>query len=341
MSVTPDTAPLVSFFVLAYRQEAHVRAAIEGAFAQTWSPLEIILSDDCSPDGTFAVMEAMAAAYDGPHRVVLNRNPANLGLIGHINRVMEIATGAFVVQNAGDDVSDPGRAAALAAAWRSGSGRVKAVHSRVDRLDGDGLIAPYQPRMPPMQDVTPLQVIADGRNLIGAAMGWSREVFNVFGPLPAFVLVEDRPIAFRASLLGEIAWIDRPLLHYRTGGASDPGDEDRPEDIGGLYGYQLMRRRWRRSFLQSYLADMETVPPPDAETCRALCRRRLERLDFEIGLAEAGLAGRLRRLPQALAIAARTGDTGPIGASFRYLLDAPYRRYCRFRRGRRGLAAQR
>lgn len=36
--------PRVTLFVLAYRQEAHVRAAIEGAFAQTYQPLEI-----CSP----------------------------------------------------------------------------------------------------------------------------------------------------------------------------------------------------------------------------------------------------------------------------------------------------
>ena len=57
----PDR-PLVSFFVTAYRQEHLVRAAIEGAFAQTWQPLEILLSDDCSPDGTWRVMQEMAAA---------------------------------------------------------------------------------------------------------------------------------------------------------------------------------------------------------------------------------------------------------------------------------------
>ena len=53
----------------------------------------IPLSDDASPDGTFAVMQAMAAAYAGPHRVVLNRNARNRGLIGHLNRVMELAGG--------------------------------------------------------------------------------------------------------------------------------------------------------------------------------------------------------------------------------------------------------
>jgi glycosyltransferase involved in cell wall biosynthesis len=42
---------------------------VEGAFSQTYSPLEIILSDDCSSDRTFEIMEEMAREYQGPHLV--------------------------------------------------------------------------------------------------------------------------------------------------------------------------------------------------------------------------------------------------------------------------------
>ena len=137
--------PLVTLFVLAYRQQGFVRAAIEGAFAQTWSPLEIILSDDASPDDTFRVMQEMAAAYSGPHEVVLNRNEKNLGLTAHVSRVMALATGGFVVQNAGDDVSHPERVARLVPVWQAGGGRVTAVHSGTRRLGEDGATAPYPP----------------------------------------------------------------------------------------------------------------------------------------------------------------------------------------------------
>ena len=88
MTDTTDR-PLVSFAVIAYNQERFIREAIEGAFAQTYEPLEIILSDDCSPDRTFDIMQEMAAAYDGPHKVVLNRNEPNLGLVPHVNRILE------------------------------------------------------------------------------------------------------------------------------------------------------------------------------------------------------------------------------------------------------------
>lgn len=56
MTDTPPTAldhPLVTFALLAYSQEKYIREAVEGAFAQTYEPLEIILSDDCSSDRTY------------------------------------------------------------------------------------------------------------------------------------------------------------------------------------------------------------------------------------------------------------------------------------------------
>jgi len=101
--------PLVTFAVIAYKQERFVREAVEGAFAQTYRPLEIILSDDCSPDRTFEIMQEMAAAYDGPHRVRLNRNERNLGLASHFNNILSAASGEILVISAGDDISGPSR----------------------------------------------------------------------------------------------------------------------------------------------------------------------------------------------------------------------------------------
>jgi GT2 family glycosyltransferase len=48
---------LVSFVVLAYNQQKFVAEAVRGALAQTYHPLEIVISDDCSTDGTFDVIK--------------------------------------------------------------------------------------------------------------------------------------------------------------------------------------------------------------------------------------------------------------------------------------------
>ena len=109
MSVELRPRPLVSFILLAYNQERYIHQAIDGALSQAYSPLEIILSDDCSPDRTFAIMQEKASAYVGPHEIVLNRNSQNLGLGRHYSRAMELAHGEIVELAAGDDISLPSR----------------------------------------------------------------------------------------------------------------------------------------------------------------------------------------------------------------------------------------
>lgn len=56
-----STQPLVTVILLTYNQENLVAMAVESLLAQTYSPLEIILSDDASTDNTFAVMQSLEA----------------------------------------------------------------------------------------------------------------------------------------------------------------------------------------------------------------------------------------------------------------------------------------
>ena len=113
MTAPPPDRPLVTFALLAYNQEKYIRKALEGAFSQTYEPLEIILSDDCSSDRTYEIMQEMAAAYDGPHEVRVRRSEDNRGTLGHILDVAQFANGTFLVVAAGDDISLPERTARL------------------------------------------------------------------------------------------------------------------------------------------------------------------------------------------------------------------------------------
>ena len=100
-----STRPLATFALFAYNQEEYVADAIEAAFAQTYHPLEILLSDDCSTDGTYEAMKRAVSLYNGRHTVRLYRNDENLGLIEHVNRMVDRATGEIIVAAAGDDVT--------------------------------------------------------------------------------------------------------------------------------------------------------------------------------------------------------------------------------------------
>src|SRR5436309_1782231 len=137
MSASP-AKPLLTFALAALNQERFIREAVEAAFAQTYSPLEIILSDDHSEDRTFEIMKQMAAAYRGPHKIILNQNPARRCIGGHINRIIEISSGELIVGAAGDDVSLPERAQVTYETWEKSGRRATSIYSNFTQIDESG-----------------------------------------------------------------------------------------------------------------------------------------------------------------------------------------------------------
>lgn len=110
--MTSSKKQKITFVLFAYNQEQYIREAVMGAFSQTHQPLEIILSDDCSSDLTFAIMQEMAAAYEGPHDVRVCQTDRNLGVTPHVLLRGAEAKGEIVVVAAGDDISKPNRCSA-------------------------------------------------------------------------------------------------------------------------------------------------------------------------------------------------------------------------------------
>jgi len=213
MSIEITERPLITFALFAYNQEKYVREAVEGAFSQTYSPLEIILSDDCSGDRTFEVIREMASAYHGPHRIILNRNDRNLGIPGHVNRVMELAAGEIIVAAAGDDISLAERCSRTVELWEVNR-RVPSFLSFRFISFADGVNGPLKRSPRPRYDVH--EVIREADPYVtGATCAWHKRLFEVFGPLPEFLYEEDVLLAFRALILSDIAHADIPVVLKR------------------------------------------------------------------------------------------------------------------------------
>ena len=128
--------PLVTFALFAYNQEEYIREAVEGAFSQTYEPLEIILSDDCSSDRTFEIMQEMVATYEGPHKIRERQSPKNRGTLGHLLDVANECCGKYFVVAAGDDISVPARVELIVANFTSDT--VAAISSDDIVIDKDG-----------------------------------------------------------------------------------------------------------------------------------------------------------------------------------------------------------
>lgn len=210
--------PLITFLLMAYNQERFIGEAVAGALAQTYSPLEILLTDDCSSDRTYKIMSDMAAAYRGPHRIVLNRNAKNLGIGPHLNLAMELVSGALVVGGAGDDLSLPERTLVMYELWQRSGQTAYSLFSDALVIDEEGrhLNRLFGDKVPSFVDCVENAVRRGGVGVAGCTHVFSKETFNLFGPMDEQVMAEDMVIPFRSLLLGEIVYCPDALVHYRT-----------------------------------------------------------------------------------------------------------------------------
>ena len=253
--------PLISFLLFAYNQERFIREAVAGAFAQTYSPLEIILSDDCSRDRTFDIMQDMAAAYHGPHRIMLNRNPKNLGIGNHVNALVKLSRGSLIVTAAGDDVSIPHRTQASYEFWLQGNGVIKSLFSNALVIDekGSGQGPLFAKLIDFSEDMS--QFVAVGNCWVaGCTHCFSRELFERFPPLPAGIIHEDRAIPFRAILLGKIGYTPQQLIHYRRHSTNTFMAIDK------RVAHKVFRSKC--ADLMSWLSDLELINIPEKAKVR-------------------------------------------------------------------------
>jgi len=95
--------PLVTIMIPTYRQAAYVVRAIESALRQNYPNIEVIVSDDFSPDDTQVIVERFISARKDP-RIKYTKNPENLGILrNYYSGLYQKAAGDWVVNLDGDD----------------------------------------------------------------------------------------------------------------------------------------------------------------------------------------------------------------------------------------------
>lgn len=94
--------PKVSVILPAYNAEDGLHVAIESILNQTWQNVELIIIDDCSPDGTLSVIKKYAQE---DNRIKWGQTPENSGPYVARNIGLTMASGDFITVNDADDWS--------------------------------------------------------------------------------------------------------------------------------------------------------------------------------------------------------------------------------------------
>lgn len=100
--------PLVSVSVITYNSSKTVLETLESVKTQTYPNIELIISDDCSPDNTVEVCrEWIEQNKERFVRIEILAAEENTGVAGNNNRAAEVCRGEWAKPIAGDDCLMP------------------------------------------------------------------------------------------------------------------------------------------------------------------------------------------------------------------------------------------
>jgi glycosyltransferase involved in cell wall biosynthesis len=283
--------PSVSAILLCYNCDQFVENALRSVIEQEYDgPMEIIISDDASTDDTVGVVERELARCHGAHVIRFSRRTTNTGSkSAHLNDVFPGASGDILISFDADDISEKHRVRRIVETFRSDSS-VQAVYSSYSLIDrfgrpcGSGMV----PHPPSTRSASAWFARVDAY-AAGATLAVRRSVVENFGPLDPEVH-EDIELPFRASLLGEVAFIDAPLVRFRRHAESLTADWERFASIKDYRSRFLLGIERAKRNTQSRLADLRTAEA--MMPTRAQEWRTLRDIVYE-SLSHAELTGRL------------------------------------------------
>lgn len=254
---------LVSVVVTTYNQEAYIGATLESVLNQTYRPMEVIVVDDGSSDGTPGVIAAF-----GKEIIAIRQD--NQGVAGSRNTGIRRATGAYIAFMDGDDLWEPDKLMVQVDAARnhpeSGLIVVDGVQFEGDRVTtGTLLFAPWCSELEEGKTVTTnlyRRLLKEPFISTTSQVMVPREVFGRVGLSdPRFRGASDYDLYIRIARHYPVTIVKQPLTRWRylRGSVSGPGTlrgyRYLPEDIAILNRNLRRAEQHVRPFIRGIIGD--------------------------------------------------------------------------------------
>jgi glycosyltransferase involved in cell wall biosynthesis len=273
--------PLITIALFAYNQEKYITQAVESVLGQTYSPLEIIISDDCSTDNTLIIINQVAAKYKGSAKIIVNKNSTNMGTIHHVNKVVGMASSEFIVMAAGDDISTPNRTEILVNAWLdTGKSDCSIFTNAIIINDIGEQNGVYYNKANPSLNIN--DYINTKTCWVGGfSQGFAKSLYTKYGPITTETFQEDGAIAFRAILNAGIRYLDVATVFYRRHN-SNTYEPKQYRKLMALYKSELGLAKGRLTDLERHTKIEEEIRKKISEILRQDIKRKLIYINFPL-----------------------------------------------------------
>lgn len=214
-SVTSPRSSLVSIGLPVRNGIGRIERAVESVLAQDHEPLQLVVCDNASTDGTEEFCSALARADD---RVVYHRHPRNIGHLNNFASALRFADGDFFRWIGDDDALEP-RCVSRSLEVFAEDPRLLLVTTQVSYTGDDGVTqtAPYEGRALASDDrlerfSVMLRLLTESHLLIDPLYGVFRR--DRVAAIPRRnMLCEDEVFATKLALAGPWGHVPEVLAH--------------------------------------------------------------------------------------------------------------------------------
>ncbi len=204
------TNKLISIAMCTYNGEKFIKEQLDSILSQTYTQLELIITDDKSSDNTISIIKEY---QKNDSRITLYENEINLGFLKNFEKSISLCTGDYITLADQDDI------------WKKNKLElfINNIHNNV-LIYSDAIIIDKNSQETGVQLIRPKSNLCSGtcnkafflNNFIsGNTMMFKTELREHILPIPEQMSYHDIWIGYVASTYGTITYTDEPMTYYR------------------------------------------------------------------------------------------------------------------------------
>ena len=210
--------PLVSMIVLSYNQSRFLPETLESVKAQTYKATQLIIVDDCSSDGSVAIIDRWL--NENGIQCTFIRHQNNQGICKSLNGALAVATGKYISMVGSDDVWLPAKIAQQVEIMESQPDHVGILYSDAFQMDEHGHASPdmfiaAHRRLPVMPQGQILDVLLEGNFIPAMTTLIRRSCYDQVGLYDENLRLEDWDMWLRFARHYSFIYSSMPSARYR------------------------------------------------------------------------------------------------------------------------------
>ncbi len=212
---------LVTIICLSYNHEKFVLETLNSVVNQNYSPIELIIVDDCSSDATKSLIEDWLLSHPN---VTFIPNEVNLGNTKSFNNALKMAKGDYIIDLAADDLLMPnGILMQMEAFQNSAYKNLGIVYGNAEIINENGSFNSFYFPVDANGNVITKRktgdiyaaVLSSGDSICSVSTLIKKDVFDFLGGYDETLEYEDLDSWIRASRVFEFDFIDAILIKKR------------------------------------------------------------------------------------------------------------------------------